>query len=524
MHRLAGPIIGLALTLAGPAAIAAGQATPASLAATETLSYNQITTLEDDSGSVGYPVLSADGTKAVFVEAPGTGDPALPNRIFVIGSDGGGLTEVDAYQTLCFCGSIVDISADGATVVSTDSVQVRITDPGGARELIVLASNEITSLVIAGDGETVFFLVRRDTVTSDSANANALPRGVWAIDADGSDLRQVAGAEDGAEALGVAIEETGCCFHGDGHPLDAADDGSKVVFGAFAGEGEHVFAVDGDGRNLTLLRDSLVYAMRVAISGDGATVAYDAMPQGSDVNEVAVVPFAGGEPQVLADVPYSGFDEPLQLSEDGSQLLVSPNAYLIDTETGVTRQLAIHTPGADGQTSLLVDEMPRATMDAEAGRFLYVIRSARCADCPNLQEQLATLDIGGEPGADGPSITNATIAPAEIQLDYATAATASAEITGAGTPIAIGIVALRDGRYDLNVGRSAILHDDGLEGDVAANDGEFTNNAILHGPVELRADDTGRRTIRFQAEFETSDGLRHAIAIDAGTLTVIAGP
>ena len=201
MHRLAGPIIGLALALAGPASTAAGQATPASLAATETLSYNQITMLEDDSGSVGYPVLSADGTKAVFVEAPGTGDPALPNRIFVIGSDGGGLTEVDAYQTLCFCGSMVDISADGATVVSTDSVQVRITDPGGARELIVLASNEITSLVIAGDGETVFFLVRRDTVTRDSATA--LPRGVWAIDADGSDLRQVAGAEDVAEALGV---------------------------------------------------------------------------------------------------------------------------------------------------------------------------------------------------------------------------------------------------------------------------------------------------------------------------------
>ena len=163
-------------------------------------------------------------------------------------------------------------------------------------------------------------------------------------------------------------------------------------------------------------------------------------------------------------------------------------------------------------------------MDAEARRFLYVIRGTRCADCPNLQEQLATLDIGGEPGDDTPSITNATITPAEIQLDYATAATASAEITGTGTPIAIGIGALRDGRYDLNVGRDTILHDDGTMGDAAANDGVFTNDAILHVGAELRDDDTGPRTIRFQAEFETSDGLRHAIAIDAGTLTVIAGP
>jgi len=523
MHRLAGPIIGLALTLAGPASIVAAQATPASLAAAEPLFSNQITTLEDDSGSVGYPVLSADGTKAVFVEAPGTGDPALPNRIFVIGSDGGGLTEVDAYQTLCFCGSIVDISADGATVVSTDSVQVRITDPGGARELIVLASNEITSLVIAGDGETVFFLVRRDTVTSDSATA--LPRGVWAIDADGSDLRQVAGAEDVAEALGVTIEETGCCFHGDGHPLDAADDGSKVVFGAFAGEGEHVFAVDGDGGDLHQLRDGLTFVQRVAISGDGALVAFDVvLPDPGPNNEVSVVPFAGGEPETLASNISSGFDEPLQLSEDGSRLLVSPNSYFIDTATGAIRQLAVLTPGANGQTSLLVGDMPRATMDAEARRFLYVIRSTRCADCPNLQEQLATLDIGGEPHADTPSIASATIDPTEIPLNYVSAATASAEITGTGTPIAIGIGALRDGRYDLNVGRDTILHDDGTMGDAAANDGVFTNDAILHVGAELRDDDTGPRTIRFQAEFETSDGLRHAIAIDAGTLTVIAGP
>lgn len=522
MHRLAGPFIALALTLAGPAAIAAGQATPESLA-DDTLVYNQITSLEAETGSVGYPVLSADGTNAVFVEAPGTGDPALPNRIFVIGSDGGGLTEVDAYATLCFCGSIVDISADGATVVSTDSVQVRIADPGGARELIVIASNEITSLVIAGDGETVFFLVRRDTVTSDGATA--LPRGVWAIDADGSGPRQIVGAEDIAEELGLTIEETGCCFHADGHPLDASDDGSEIVFGAFAGEGEHVFAVNGDGGDLHQLRDGLTFVQRVAISGDGALVAFDVvLPDAVENNEVSVVPFAGGEPETLASNISSGFEEPLQLSEDGSQLLISPNSYLIDTATGAIRQLAVHTPGADNQTPLLVDGMPRATMDAEARRFLYVIRSTRCADCPNLQEQLATLDIGGEPSDDTPSIANATITPTEIPLNYVSAATASAEVTGAGSPIAIGVVALRDGRYDLNVGRGTILHDDGLEGDATANDGVFTNNAILHVEAEGRDDDTGPRTIRFQAEFETADGLRHAIAVDAGTLTVIDGP
>ncbi len=179
--------------------------------------YHQITNFEEsESGSVGLPVFSADGETAVFVDAPGTGDPATPNRIFTIGADGSGLTEVDPYQTFCFCRSKVDISADGVTVVSTEGFQVRI--------------------------------------------------------ADGRDLRQVAGADGVAEALGITFEETGC-FHADGRPLDVANDGGQVVFGVFGGGAEHVLAVDGDGENLRVLRESARYVMRVAISGDGATVA-----------------------------------------------------------------------------------------------------------------------------------------------------------------------------------------------------------------------------------------------------------
>jgi len=172
MHRLAGLIIVLGFALSGTASIAAQEPDLKSDGAADTLVYNQITALEDDSGSTGYPVLSADGSTAVFTESPASGDPATPNRIFVVGSDGSGLTEVDAYQTLCFCGSMVDISADGATVVSTEGVQMRIADRSAARELIVLAGGEITSLAIAGNGETVFFMVRRDTATVDGATSS----------------------------------------------------------------------------------------------------------------------------------------------------------------------------------------------------------------------------------------------------------------------------------------------------------------------------------------------------------------
>ncbi|HET9662467.1 MAG TPA: hypothetical protein VFP05_19220, partial [Thermomicrobiales bacterium] len=375
--------------------------------------YHQITNLPEETGTLGYPVLSGDGATAVYSVAPGTGDLATPNRIYTIGSDGSNRTEVDSYVSLCFCASSVDISNDGATVVSTESVQVRIADAGGARALVTLASNEISSLVIAGDGQTVFFLVRRDTATSDSSLT--IPRGVWAIDASGANLRQLVDANDIATALGLPIEETGCCFHGDGHPLDASDDGSRVVFAAYAGGGEHIFSIDASGGNPVQLGGDLQNAMRVAISGDGALAAYDGLPVGATLNDVAVIPAAGGEPQLLTAMPYSGYEEPFQLTRTGDRLLVSSNGLLFDTASGEAELLGVSIYGAGGNhEAVLTDGLPRGTMDAGGEQFLYVMRTVRCADCANQQEQLATMSIDPVDLGAAPVISNGTIAPAAI--------------------------------------------------------------------------------------------------------------
>ena len=124
-------------------------------------------------------------------------------------------------------------------------MQVRIAGVGGARELIALASNEITGTVISGNGQTVYFVVRRDTATRD--NAHTIPRGLWAIDASGENLRQLIDANDIAASLGIPVEETGCCFHADGRPLDASDDGGRIVFAAYGGGAEHFFSTDRRG-------------------------------------------------------------------------------------------------------------------------------------------------------------------------------------------------------------------------------------------------------------------------------------
>jgi hypothetical protein len=513
--------VGVVLLLVAQLLLPALSAPPASAqSAGSWFVYHQITNLPEETGSLGYPVLSGDGTAAVFTEAPGTGDPATPNRIFTIAADGSGMTEVDSYVPLCFCGALVDISNDGGTVVSTDGVQVRIVDAGGARELIVLAGGEITSLVISGNGQTVFFLVRRDAATSDGGTQ--LPRGIWAIDAGGGNLRQLVDANDIAGALGLPIEETGCCFHGDGRPLDASDDGGRVVFAAFAGGVEHVFSADGSGGNLVQLRGDLQFAMRVAVSGDGTLVAYDGTPVGATLNDVAVIPPGGGEARVLTAMPYSGFDEPFQLTQTGSRLLVSSNGLLFDTDTGAAELLGVAINGAGGNhEAVLTDGLPRGTMDAEGQQFLYVMRTVRCADCANQQEQLATMSIDPVDLGAAPVISNGSIEPASILPEYGSEAVVSASVATDGTVLGVGFAALLDdATVDVNVGHLLVLLDDGANGDAAAGDGTYTLGAIVHAPIVVRDPDTGPRIVRVAAEIEDANGMRHATAVDIGTLTV----
>jgi hypothetical protein len=102
------PVIALLLALLG--ALPGGLQPPSAAAQSgETYYYRQITNIEQSvSGSVGLPVLSADGQVAAFADAPGSDDPATPNRIYRIAADGSGLAEVDSYTPKCYCGAWVD--------------------------------------------------------------------------------------------------------------------------------------------------------------------------------------------------------------------------------------------------------------------------------------------------------------------------------------------------------------------------------------------------------------------------------
>jgi hypothetical protein len=223
---------------------------------------------------------------------------------------------------------------------------------------------------------------------------------------------------------------------------------------------------------------------------------------------------------VLGATGYS-YDEPMQLTPDGSQLLVSPNGLLIDTATGDARLLAASITGAGGNhEAVLTDGLARATMNADANLFLYVMRTVRCADCVNLQEQLAVLEVDPAGLGQAPAITGAAIDPASIELDNGSTATAEAAVESDSTLLGVGFTALLGGTVDVNIAHGRLLLDDGQNGDAAANDGIYTAAGISHSFMVAREDDAGPRVVRIAAEVEGSDGMRHATAVDIGTLWV----
>ena len=91
-----------------------------------------------------------------------------------------GEQEVDSYPSLCGCGSLIDLSADGARIVSSDSVQLRVAEAsgGGGRELLALDSGELNAVRISGDGSTIVFRIYRDTTIRNTSPSQPIERGI----------------------------------------------------------------------------------------------------------------------------------------------------------------------------------------------------------------------------------------------------------------------------------------------------------------------------------------------------------
>jgi Tol biopolymer transport system component len=495
----------------------------------ETLAYHEITRWETGVNTRGdeSPIVSDDGDVIAFSRSPGTGDPATPNKVFVINADGSDEHEIDSYTPFCYCGTYIDLNGDGSRVVATDSVQVRVaeTNGSGGSVLIALESNEINGVRISGDGNTVLFRVYRDTAIRDTNEP--FERGLYAMNVDGSNLRQIVGPADMVSLLSVPLEDVPSFAGG---VIDLSHDGEQIVFGMFiepisGGAGQGLFAVNQSGGVPWMLIDRVGFILNNAISHDGSTVAYVTSHIDTGDQAAGVIGFDGSGERLLTtnlteppgigmNLP-NGYGERMQLNSAGSRLLLGSTGLLFDTASGDHLALAVHARAhfSGDPAPLVVDMMSLATMDRDAKRVVYLAFDELTIP------QLAVLDINPDDMGDAPIITTPSVAPASIQLAGASTSTVTAKIATVHPFIRVGVNALLNGSPDIHISSAYYgpLADDGLtNGDKTAGDGVYTTDKLAADCCAV----PGPRVLRIQAETKSADGYRHATAVNLSPFSV----
>ncbi len=196
--------------------------------------------------------------------------------------------------------------------------------------------------------------------------------------------------------------------------------------------------------------------------------------------------------------PSSG--DRVQLSGDGSRLLLGSSGVLANTDGSGMVQLAITTPSSGQLQLLLYDGMFHATMNSSASRFVYLF------DRPL---QLATLEVNPDSLGDAPSIANPTIDPPFVLTMGRSAAMVSATVSASNPLIRVGNTVLLNGLDDPNVFHQIMLD--------TAGDGFFTNNNVSTNCCAV----VGPRTVRVQSGVRGSDNQLHATAVEFAPFAVV---
>jgi hypothetical protein len=499
--------------------------TPQTASPVRTLVYNQITSV-DMSDSHDYK-LSANGSRAVYTQRTYT---PYTGHLYVVDADGAGAPrEVASIPTYNgYFGA--DISADGHWVIGRDWVKIDAVNPdvpGSLHTLVQLSDIALGETHISGDGKTVVFIVTSDVYLA--GTSTPVPRGIWAINTDGTNLRQVVSAAAVASVLGIP-ENAVSIFWYQGNGLGISDDGSHIVFSSqdFNGQPNASFwAVTLDNpaslhRLVTTGVSPFRTYSRVGISGDGRTAFYEAAdPAG--VEEIGVIPFdstngtgrrvlytGNSLPGDLGNTPGSGAN--FMLSTDGSKLLLGDAGALMNTADGSLVELAATFGGfSSDPRPLFSATLFGASMNGTATRFLYYTGANG--------GQLATLDIDPESLGAAPSVTDPLLSRPYLLSVNNPPVTVTARVKAPGTILRVSNATLRDGASYFGEILPYVMFDDGrTDGDQTAGDHIFTTNQ--YGP-RSNGIPLGPRTVRVQAENQTADGRYHGTAVEFGGLKVV---
>jgi len=478
------------------------------------LSYEQITHFETEL-SIASMKISAEGDKIVF----STSGPAV--KVFTINVNGTGLTQIFDFERTGF-GPSVDISGDGNRIAWCDGygeLYSANSDGSDLRELATLLPhpNPIWSDFepeiplpprITLDGSRIFFI---------NAVWDAEASGVWRIDSDGTDLKQIFNyLELSHDAFGSDGSEydRGSAFS-DGFSISG--DGSTMIFGNRLfkiGEGDY------SRGHAVVLRGTVFYRLgeyaagtqpfATDVSGDHFFMFRRELSAATGEDEINIykVPLGTGDSvKLIGGLSILAASRNVQLALGGSLAIVQggmgtpyqPPITLVDAVSESHLDL-VNVDGASlklGNFRMSLATLPSITDNG------YVF----CFLAPSIPQQIWICRLGSDAVNLEPSITEVELNPDFVSSDRSTTSTFKARVQSVNGPIqSVQFSAFREGTYHFRVLTSdfpfTFMMDNGTFGDAHAEDGIFTNNNIRKdlpetpdGPYTVRIDATDGKNI-----------------------------
>jgi hypothetical protein len=483
------------------------------LSTIRTITYDQITNLPSSVQlNNGSDVLSADGNRAVFQTSGPSGD-----QIYTLNSDGTGLTLVDPHPNPPVSShEILDISADGSVVLEVTGNTLRAVNADGSNLHDVITLQGYFTTRLSADGKTVFF----EDSSSPTGNPQDFPAGLYSLPAAGGTPTLIASDAQVAALLGTTASNISM-DPGDSIDLDVSADGQHLVCLAHFIGSDVLLGVNSDGSGLHTIGPLATANVGIAMAGisaDGSTVfrydTGDVLP----APRLTVYHFDGSG-AVTLNVPDglvadSTPPEHVQLTQDGSKLLLGSTALLINTDnSGVVQigtDVGLGTSGVPNH-SLVNALLIHPTMNSAGTEFLFAT-----GDLNNIP-QLAVAHLNPTSLGGDPAISNISINPSYILTETRSATTIKATVSASSKPAGVSEAFLLDGVSETGYFTDQQLYDDGTNRDVTAGDGIYTNNHITinYDPP------TGPRTVRVSAETVDGSGLQHVTTVEVDGLTVV---
>jgi Tol biopolymer transport system component len=483
-----------------------------------TITYDQITALPSSTvlnGDSPFNVLSANGNRAVFQTSGPSGD-----QIYTVKSDGSGLTLVDPNTNNSVGGhEVLDISANGAVVLETldhgnNGKELRVVNADGSNQHDALTVPYTPSIAtrLSPDGQTVFF----EDISSFTLGSQTYTPGLYAVAAAGGIPQLIASDAQVATLLGTTASNI-TMGPAEGIDLDVSSDGQHLVFGAARNNvGEFLLGVNRDGSGLHTIGPLPgapgVGVSEAGISGDGSTVFRYDTSSALPAPRLTVYHFDGSDSLTL-NVPNGLYalttgPEHVQLTQDGSMLLLGTSSLLINTDNSGVVQIGTDV-GLSGY-GLVNAQLYHPTLNSSGTEFLFTFRDVHGA----FQLSVGHLNPSGL-GSD-PAISNLSISPSYLLTETRSATTIRAAVSGSTTPVGVSEAFLRGGVSEAGYFTDTPLYNDGTHGSTAGSS-TYTNNGITinYDPP------TGPRTVRVSAETVDGNGLQHVTAVEVSGLTVV---